>query len=240
MEDDDDDDAEKTFNDSTLNENGKRALVESNEPTPEPTAFKSNKNSELGNSEADLRIKKNKQAVSTYLLRRSVKYNKKLPFLERLYVKISPSEVISLCNDFEIPSDVAYQLLDYFIANSTYLTRPWQLVCGLILHSAFVIYHEKRHKDPRIDHHLVDRMANAMNCSSTDDIFNCYKIVEELVIGEKWFRNLQIKYNYFDMFSYQELMSIRLGSMLQNNSVLLSDEQYSNWKRRVLQDLSLR
>lgn len=241
--DDADNENDATYSDSAINGGNKRSFIESNEPTPEATNLSPIKTNEKETSNSPIRdssTKKAKKGVSDYLIRKSAKYNKKLPYLERKFVKISPSEVINLCNEFEIPSAAARQLLDYFIYNATYLTHPWQLLCGLVLHTSFIVYHEKRRKDPRIDHHLVDRMASCMNCSSLDEIFNCYRIVEELIAGEKWFRNLQIQYNYFGGFNYQELTTIRLGSMLQKNSVLLSDEQYSNWKRRVLQDLSLR
>lgn len=160
--------------------------------------------------------------------------------LEKKYYKVTPAEVIDLCNQFEIPKEIAYSILDQYMEYASYLVCPWQLVCGLVLNATFVVFTERRRKDPRVDHLIIEKMCGIMKASELEDIAECVNIVKELIEGEKWFRDLQVKNNYYDGACYNEAISAKLGSMLQPNNILVSDEQFSNWKRRVEQDLSMR
>lgn len=160
--------------------------------------------------------------------------------LEKKYYKVTPAEVIDLCNQFEIPKEIAYNILDQYMDYASYLVCPWQLVCGLVLNATFVVFTERRRKDPRVDHLIIEKMCGIMKTSELEDIAECVNIVKELIEGEKWFRDLQVKNNYYDGACYNEAISAKLGSMLQPNNILVSDEQFSNWKRRVEQDLSMR
>lgn len=160
--------------------------------------------------------------------------------LTKKNAKISVKDIIDICNQFELPKEVAYCILDEYQANSTYLSCRWQLVCGLVLNCEFVVYNEKRRKDPRINHLLLEKMVYLMNARDITEVTDCMKIVKEIIIGEKWFRNLQIEYNNFEGAKYEEVISSQLGSMLQPNNILVTGEQFSNWKYRLEQDLALR
>lgn len=160
--------------------------------------------------------------------------------LEKKYYKVTPAEVIDLCNQFEIPREIAYSILDQYMNYASYLVCPWQLVCGLVLNATFVVFTERRRKDPRVDHLIIEKMCGIMKTNELEDIEECVNIVKELIEGEKWFRDLQVKNNYYDGACYNEAISAKLGSMLQPNNILVSNEQFSSWKRRVEQDLSMR
>ncbi|CCF58668.1 hypothetical protein KAFR_0F00710 [Kazachstania africana CBS 2517] len=161
-------------------------------------------------------------------------------FLLRKYYKVTPQEVISLCNDFQIPKDVAYNILHEYLSHVNFLVCPWQLVCGLVLNCIFIVFNERRRKDPRIDLWIMQKMAGQMHCGEIEDLTKCVNIVKEFLVGQAWFKELQIKHNFFDGKNYDEIISTKLGSMLQPNNILVSDEQFDNWKQRVEQDLSLR
>lgn len=160
--------------------------------------------------------------------------------LRKRYYKVTPAETIDLCNQFEIPKDVAYSILDHYMAYASFLVCPWQLVCGLVLNATLVVFTERRRKDPRVDHLIFEKMASIMKTPHTEDIIETLTLVKELVEGEKWYRDLQVKHNCYDGACYEEAISAKLGSMLQPNNILVSDEQLANWKRKIEQDLSLR
>lgn len=160
--------------------------------------------------------------------------------LRKKYYKVTPAETIDLCNQFEIPKDVAYSILSHYMAYSSFLVCPWQLVCGLVLNATLVVFTERRRKDPRVDHLIFEKMARIMKTPRTEDIIETLTIVKELVVGEKWYRDLQVKHNYYDGACYEEAISAKLGSMLQATNILASHEQLANWKRKIEQDLSLR
>lgn len=79
-----------------------------------------------------------------------------------------------------------------------------------------------------------------MKSDGFSDINLCVKIVKELITGEQWFRDLQVKYNYFNGVNYDEQIAVKFGSMLQSDNNLVSREQYANWYKKIEQDLSLR
>ncbi|QLQ79664.1 hypothetical protein HG537_0C03120 [Torulaspora globosa] len=160
--------------------------------------------------------------------------------LRKKHSKVTSAEVIDLCNQFEIPKDVAYSILDHFSAYASFLVCPWQLVCGLVLNATLVVFTERRRKDPRVDHLIFEKMAGLMKTTTIEDIIETLAIVKELLEGEKWFRDLQVKHNYYDGACYEEAISAKLGSMLQPNNILVSDEQLANWRRKIDQELSLR
>lgn len=160
--------------------------------------------------------------------------------LRKKYYKVTPAEVVDLCNQFEIPKDVAYSILDHYLTYSTFLVCPWQLVCGLVLNAIFVVFTERRRKDPRVDHLIFEKMASLMKAAQMEEVIETLVLVKELVEGEKWFRDLQVKHNYYDGACYEEAISAKLGSMLQPNNILVNDEQLANWKRKIEQELSLR
>lgn len=160
--------------------------------------------------------------------------------LRKKYYKVTPAETIDLCNQFEIPKDVAYHVLDHYLSYASFLVCPWQLVCGLVLNATLVVFTERRRKDPRVDHLIFEKMADIMKTPHIEDVIESFALVKELVEGEKWYRDLQIKHNYYDGACYEEAISTKLGSMLQPNNILVSDEQLNNWKRKIEQDLSLR
>lgn len=160
--------------------------------------------------------------------------------LQKKYYKVKPSEIIKLCNEFQLPSQVAYHILDQYRISSNFLTFTWQLVCGLIIHCVFIVFYEKRKRDPRIDLLIIERMAACLNCDETEEVIDAIRVTKELVEGESWFRDLQIEYGVFEGNKYIEWMSTKLGSMLQANDILVSDEIFNNWKRKIEQDISLR
>lgn len=164
----------------------------------------------------------------------------KVSLLHKKYYKVTPTELITLCNEFELPQTVAYGILDEYVAKSTYLTCPWQLVCGLVMNCVFIVFNDKRRNDPRIDHLLIDKMRRLMKSDGFSDVNLCVKIVKELITGEQWFRDLQVKYNYFNGVNYDEQIAVKFGSMLQSDNNLVSREQYANWYKKIEQDLSLR
>ncbi|SCU85587.1 LADA_0D08416g1_1 [Lachancea dasiensis] len=160
--------------------------------------------------------------------------------LYKKYYKVTPAEVIELCNHFEIPRDVAYRILDQFFEHATYLVFPYQLVCGLILNCAQVIFNEQRRKDPRVTEYLYQKMCMLMRTNELTDIKECMQIVRELIDGEKWFRTLKVDHDYYDGVAYEEAIAIRLGNMLQRPTNVASDEQFEIWKHRLMTDISLR
>lgn len=160
--------------------------------------------------------------------------------LRKKYYKVSPKEIIILCNHFEIPRDTAYKILDQFSIHASYLVFPFQLVCGLIMNCCLVIFNEKRLKDSRIDEYLFKKMAALMHTSDMEDIIESIKIVKELVVGERWFRTLKVDYNYYDGAEYEETIATRLGNMLQKTNILATEDQFERWKHKVLTDISLR
>ncbi|SCV02827.1 LAME_0H05534g1_1 [Lachancea meyersii CBS 8951] len=160
--------------------------------------------------------------------------------LYKKYYKVTPAEVIELCNHFEIPRDLAYRILDQFFEHATYLVFPFQLVCGLILNCCQVIFNDQRRKDPRVSEYLYQKMCLLMKTPDIAEIKECMRIVRELIEGEQWFRALKVKYNYYDGVAYEEAIAIRLGNMLQRPTNIASDEQFEIWKHRLVTDLSLR
>jgi len=117
---------------------------------------------------------------------------------------------------------------------------PWQFLCGLVMNCVYVIFHERRSKDPRVDHLIMEKMLYSMHCSGVEEVVECIKIVREVVTGEKWFRDMQINNNYFDGQDYEEVIIGKLGSMLQKKNYLVTDDQFAIWRRRIEQDLSMR
>lgn len=170
----------------------------------------------------------------------TIKPRSELSLLQKKYYKVTPAEIINLCNQFEIPKDVAYNILDQFMVYSSCLVCPWQLACGLVLNATFVVFTERRRRDPRVDHLILEKMCGIMRASQLEDITECINLVKELVEGEKWYRDLQIKHNYYNGACFDEAISTKLGSMLQPNNILVSNEQFAGWRRKVEQDLSLK
>lgn len=180
--------------------------------------------------------KKSRQTNSRKSYERNIVHN----LLMKKYNKVSPGDVINLCNKFELPQKISYTILDFFMVNQSYLVCPWQLICGLVLHCTFIVFNDKRRKDPRLNHLLLEKMMDLMRCDALEEISECFNVVSELIIGEKWYRDLEVEYNYFSGFNYEESIIIKLGSMLQPNTILFTDDQYENWKKNVMMDLSLK
>ncbi|KAM3164956.1 Origin recognition complex subunit 6 [Lachancea thermotolerans] len=160
--------------------------------------------------------------------------------LYKKYYKMTAAEIVELCNHFEIPSDLAYRILDQFFEHATYLVFPFQLVCGLILNCCQVIFNEKRRKDPRVNEYLYQKMSLLMKTNDVTEIKESMRIVRELIDGEKWYRNLKVQYDYFDGVVYEEAIAIRLGNMLQRATNIATDEQFEIWKHNIITDISLR
>ncbi|SMN18929.1 similar to Saccharomyces cerevisiae YHR118C ORC6 Subunit of the origin recognition complex [Maudiozyma saulgeensis] len=176
----------------------------------------------------------------------AVKFNKthsaidKANLLTRRYAKPTLDEVIQVCNQFELPRAIALHVIDSFLMNANYLMCPWQFVCGLVMNCVYVVFHERRLKDPRVDHLIMEKMMHLMHCPGAEEVVECIKIVKESLTGEKWFRDMQINNNYFDGQGYEEVIIGKLGSMLQKKNYLVTDDQYAVWRRRIEQDLSMR
>ncbi|AGO10588.1 AaceriABR135Cp [[Ashbya] aceris (nom. inval.)] len=160
--------------------------------------------------------------------------------LYKKYYRITPEEIVGLCNQFELPSRVAFQVLDCFGMHATYLVYPAQLVCGLVMLCCFVVHHRKRASDPTIDDYLLNKMCALLRSNSTSDVLEAMKITKELLDGENWYRALKIEYDYYDGADFEQSLAMRLGSMLQNSNVIASNEQFEEWKKKVMLDLSLR
>ncbi|AET41485.1 origin recognition complex subunit 6 Ecym_8200 [Eremothecium cymbalariae DBVPG len=156
------------------------------------------------------------------------------------YYRITPEGIVGLCNQFEIPSKVTFLILDCFGLHATYLVYPAQLVCGLIMLCCFTIYNRKRANNPSIDDFLLQKMCALMRSNDTNDVLEAIKITKELMDGEKWYRDLKIEYDYYDGADFKNSIAVRLGNMLQSTNVIASDEQFAEWKKKVLMDISLR
>ncbi|SCU80353.1 LAMI_0B01926g1_1 [Lachancea mirantina] len=160
--------------------------------------------------------------------------------LYKKYCRATPSEIVELCNHFEIPSEITYRILDKFSEHATYLVYPFRLVCGLILNCCQVIFSDKRKQDPRIDEYLFKKMGLLVKTSNFSEMKECMKMVREIIDGEKWYRALKVKHNFYDGVAYEEAIAIRLGNMLQRSSNIATEEQYTSWKHKTLTDLTLR
>lgn len=163
-----------------------------------------------------------------------------LPLFEKKHANITAADIIKLCNTFELPKEVAYSVMEEYYARSSFLINSWQLLAGLVLNCVFIVFNERRRKDPRIDHIILNRMSIEMRCQDLSEVIDCTKMVKELMEGQKWYRDMEIKYNYFDGATYQEMIAKKLGSMLQPNNILATNDQYSNWSRKIRDDLSIR
>lgn len=171
--------------------------------------------------------------------KRRGKYNE-WNMLYKKYHKPTTAELITLCNEFELPSEVTHTIIREFSSHSTYLAYPTQLVCGLILLSAFVVFNHQRSQDPTIDIKLMKKMAAHMRTGNNEDIMEAIKITKELIDGEKWYRDLRVQHDYYDGSDFSNAIAIRVGNMLQEEYEAVSEEQYANWKRKIMVDLSLR
>lgn len=165
---------------------------------------------------------------------------KALPLFEKRHANITASDIIKLCNTFELPKVIAYSVMEEYYTRSSFLINSWQLLAGLVLNCVFIVFNERRRKDPRIDHAILTRMQIEMRCQDLSEVIDCTKTVKELMEGQKWYRDMEIKYNYFDGATYQEIITKKLGSMLQPNNILATNDQYSNWSRKIKDDLSIR
>ncbi|QLG70324.1 hypothetical protein HG535_0A02620 [Zygotorulaspora mrakii] len=194
----------------------------------------------LSNDSPSKRKKSAQSSEQTLKRRKDGKGRQEISLLHKKYYKVTPVEVINTCNSFELPKDVAYNILDQYMNYASNLVYPWQLVCGLVLNATFVVFTKRRRKDPRVDHLILSKMCGLMKCSQLGDIVESINLVKELIEGEKWYRDLQIKHDHYNGASYSEAISAKLGSMLQPNNILVSDEQFNNWRRNIEQDLSLR
>lgn len=163
-----------------------------------------------------------------------------LSLLEKRHVNISAADIIKICNTFELPKDVAFHVLEEYYARSSFLTYSWQLVAGLVINCVFIVFNERRRKDPRIDHLILTRMQKEMKSKDLSEVIESTKMVKELLEGQQWYRELEVKYNYFDGASYNEVLAKKLGSMLQPNNILATEDQYKNWSRRIREDISIR
>lgn len=166
-------------------------------------------------------------------------YNK-WNMLDKKYYRMNCEEIISLCNQFEIPAKVAYLILDCFGIHATYFVCPARLVCGLIMLCCFTIYNRKRANDPTIDDYLLQKMRALMRSNDTNDVIEAIQITRELLDGEKWYRNLKVEYDYYEGTDFENNIAVRLGNMLQNTNMIVSEEQFHEWKKKVMMDISLR
>lgn len=167
------------------------------------------------------------------------KYNE-WNMLYKKYYRPSTAELVTLCNEFELPEEVTATIISEFNNNATYLAYPTQLVCGLVLLCSFVVFNQQRNQDSTIDNKLMKKMAAQMRTTNDEDIMEAIKITKELIDGEKWYRELRVKFDYYDGSDFDNAIAVRIGSMLQDEYEVVSEEQYSNWKRRIMVDLSLR
>ncbi|KAL3230525.1 Origin recognition complex subunit 6 [Nakaseomyces bracarensis] len=163
-----------------------------------------------------------------------------VPLFEKKHANITAADIVKLCNKFELPKEVTYCVMEEFYARSTFLITSWQLLAGIVLNCVFIVFNERRRKDPRIDHIILSRMQNEMRCPELGEVIECTKMVKELMEGQKWYRDMEIRYNYFDGATYQEMIAKKLGSMLQPNNILATNDQYENWSRKVKDDISMR
>lgn len=83
-------------------------------------------------------------------------------------------------------------------------------------------------------------MQKEMKSKDLSEVIESTKMVKELLEGQQWYRELEVKYNYFDGASYNEVLAKKLGSMLQPNNILATEDQYKNWSRRIREDISIR
>ncbi|CDO96445.1 unnamed protein product [Kluyveromyces dobzhanskii CBS 2104] len=167
------------------------------------------------------------------------KYNE-WNMLYKKYYKPSGAELVALCNDFELPEEVTHTIISEFKNNATYLAYPTQLVCGLVLLCTFIVFNQQRTEDSTIDNKLMKKMAAHMRTTKDEDIMEAIKITKELIDGQKWYRDLRIQFDYYDGSDYRNAIAVRIGSMLQDEYEVVSEEQYSIWKRKIIVDISLR
>ncbi|AMD19721.1 HCL430Cp [Eremothecium sinecaudum] len=200
------------------------------EPDPEDTDFDSPMKSPMRSPS---------KSASTSPRKKRGEYNK-WNMLYKKYYRITIEEIIGLCNQFEIPSKVAFMILDCFGMHATYLVYPAQLVCGLVMICCFTIYNQKRTNNPEIDDYLLQKMCSLMRSNDTNDVLEAIKITKELIDGEKWYRDLKVEYDCYDGADFNNNIAVRLGNMLQNTNLIVSDEQFTEWKKKILMDISLR
>ena len=86
----------------------------------------------------------------------------------------------------------------------------------------------------------MKKMAAHMRTGNNEDIMEAIKITKELIDGEKWYRDLRVQHDYYDGSDFSNAIAIRVGNMLQEEYEAVSEEQYANWKRKIMVDLSLR
>lgn len=160
--------------------------------------------------------------------------------LFKKYHRPTPPDIISLCNQFELPSSVAYNILSEFSSHASFCVYPAQIVCGLILLCVFSVHNEKRLQDPSLDDKIIKKMCHLMRSSNEDDVMHAIKITKELIDGEKWYRDLRVRYGYYDGTDFLNSFAIRVGNMLQEEHRNISDEHYLSWKKKIMIDLELR
>lgn len=160
--------------------------------------------------------------------------------LYKKYHRLTPQETISLCNQFELPSEVAYKILDEFNAHVSFLVYPVQLICGMVMLCCFAIYNKQRAQDPQLDSKLIQKMCTLMRSQDPNDIEQSITITKELIEGEKWYRDLRIRFNFYDGSNYLNAIAVRLGDMLQEGHTVVDTVEYNAWKRKISIDLSIR
>ncbi|KAH3901391.1 uncharacterized protein SCODWIG_03324 [Saccharomycodes ludwigii] len=163
-----------------------------------------------------------------------------IPYLEKKYVKFKPKELMDICNIFEIPYDEAMCIIDFILKNTNYLIHAYKMLCGTILLCCRYIFAKERKKNIKADEIILSKMKYLLKCEDTAELFYCCDLMQELLEGEKWFKDLKLKYGINTKEEFEQQILIRRGSMLQHSKAVVSDEEYESWKNNILTDLHLR
>ncbi|KAL6948610.1 hypothetical protein ACO0QE_001082 [Hanseniaspora vineae] len=162
------------------------------------------------------------------------------------YKRLEPERIIDLCNKFELPSDVAIQLMDFYYENSQTLTSSYRLICGLILNCCKYVFIKQRTENPSLDYILINRMKNIMECTEDEEIYVSMELAYELLEGSPWYRNLRNKYVNTSREDFLNGLLERRGSVLQINKsfgtsstlgTTVSDDFFESWREKTIIDL---
>lgn len=162
------------------------------------------------------------------------------------YKRLEPERIIELCNKFELPSDVAIQLMDFYYENSQSLTSSSRLICGLILNCCKYVFINERAKNPSIDYILINRMKHVMECTDDEEIYISMELAYELLESSSWYKNLRHKYVNTSRKDFLSGLLERRGSMLQINKSFgtssssgntVSDDFFESWREKTIIDL---
>lgn len=149
---------------------------------------------------------------------------------------LTSREITSLCNKFQLDSEIVSNILKTFQKYSRKLSNEWSLIVGLILNCYFVVNHKILKENIGFKTNVIKSMLTEQQGGlMLVEIQASIEIVSNLIIYNKWFKSLKNKYDY----PIYELANLdQFGSMISSNyqfSSKKSINEYNEWKKYVLQ-----